>query len=385
LLIMVIFLGAAFTVTAMIPSDDACCDEFHPLEVQKNRISGPLVFVLGDQVVWELEITVTNNLDQDVVEPEKEVDDEPVFYYTTVTRIVEGDAPQESIQTIDQATITDVIVKDILPGEFELTDYTPSQGDVGIEEGENGATSLIWDVGALEPKAQAILELKVCVSASGFSRPDNYILNSGATVTGFLPSTQEILTHGPTNPIFITVINGIPNEAPLADAGCDQMAFEGNPIYLDGSGSYDPDGAIVKYSWYLDGEWIGSTMAALNHLFAVGVHEVTLIVEDNHGATASDDVIITIYEENAVVEGGTMYGVVRDATTRQGFDPYIEVSNENYAISTWTDMGGNYRIIGIPAGNYKVFCKSDGYQDHHGEVEIPENGEVEYDIGMIRI
>lgn len=379
---MVIFLGAAFTVAAMIPSDEDCCNDINPLEVQKNRISGPLVVVQGDQANWELDITVINNLEEEIVIDDEKPEPEPIVFYATRG---EGDSDFEAGQTIGKSTITDVVVKDILPGEFELTEYTPSQGDVRIEEGENSATSITWYVGTLEPKAQATLQLKVCISTSGFSRPDNYILNSGATVTGFLPSTQEILTHGPTNPIFITVINGIPNEAPIADAGCDQMAFEGNPIYLDGSKSFDPDGAIVKYSWYLDGEWIGSTMAALNHLFAVGVHEVTLIVEDNHGSTASDEVTITIYEENAEVEGGVMYGVVRDATTRQGFDPYIEVSNENYAISTWTDMGGNYRIIGLPAGNYKVFCKSDGYQDHHGEVYIPETGEVEYDIGMIRI
>ncbi|UCG69555.1 MAG: hypothetical protein JSV09_00585 [Thermoplasmata archaeon] len=380
LLIMVIFLGAAFTVVAMVPSNEDCCNDVKPLEVQKDRISGPVVVVLGDQALWELEITVTNNLDEDVevVEPDVE---EPIVFYATRSEGID----YETTQTISKSTIMDVVVKDTIPSEFELTEFTPSQGDVRIEIGDNSGTSLTWDVGILESKAQATLLLRIGIIEGVFSKAGDYVLNSGATASGFLPSTQEILYDGPTEPLYVTVIHGTPNEAPIADAGCDQMAFEKNPVYLDGSGSYDPDGTIVKYSWYLGTEWIGSARSVLSYLLPVGVHEVELVVEDNFGKTASDMVTITIYKENAEVEGGVMYGVVRDATTRQGFDPYIEISNENFAISTWTDMGGNYRIIGIPAGNYRVFCKSDGYQDHHGEVYIPENGEVEYDIGMIRI
>lgn len=116
----------------------------------------------------------------------------------------------------------------------------------------------------------------------------------------------------------------------------------------------------------------------------VGVHTVTLRVEDNRRTTDTDEVTVTIYNVGAKVPGGVITGIVRDATTYRGFDPYIRISNEDYAISTWTDMGGNYRIIGIPKGHYEVFCTSEGYRDFYGQVYIPENEEVQYDIDMIR-
>ena len=169
----------------------------------------------------------------------------------------------------------------------------------------------------------------------------------------------------------------------MADAGITQMAFEDCPVYLDGSDSYDTDGSVIKYSWYFGEEKLGSSMTVLTYL-PVGEHEITLDVEDNHGFEDTDTVTIIIYKKGTRVPGAVMYGIVRDATTRRGFDPYIVVSNDDYAISTWTDMGGNYRIIGLPAGDYEVTCETEGYRDFYGEITITENAEVEYIIGMIR-
>ncbi len=379
---MVVFLGTAFTVAAMMPSDGISGDEFKPLEVHKDKISGPAVVVIGNQATWQLEITVINNLEsvvEDDVDEEEEPEPQLVFYATRSG----GEASNEVSQMTGRSTITDVVVKDTLPAEFDLVEFAPSQGYVSIEFEKDSATQLIWNVGYLESKAKATLELSVRIVNGGFSNPGSYVLNSGATATGFLYSTQEILSDGPTKSIFVTVTDGDPNEAPVADAGIAQMAFEGNPVYLDGSGSFDPDGTVVKYTWYLGEERIGSSRSVMTYL-PVGVHAVTLVVEDNHRSKDTDEVTVTVYEENAQVDGSVMTGIVRDATTRRGFDPYIQVSNENYVISTWTDMGGNYRIIGLPPGHYEVFCQSEGYRDFYGTVDIPENGEVEYVIDMIR-
>ena len=43
------------------------------------------------------------------------------------------------------------------------------------------------------------------------------------------------------------------NSPPVADAGPDQHRPEDQPVYLDGSGSYDPDGTIVSYRWQQTG------------------------------------------------------------------------------------------------------------------------------------
>lgn len=36
------------------------------------------------------------------------------------------------------------------------------------------------------------------------------------------------------------------NEPPLAEAGLDQTATRGAPIYLDATGSHDPDGELTE-------------------------------------------------------------------------------------------------------------------------------------------
>ncbi len=379
LVVIAVLLGSAFTVAAMMTPEDECCkSEFKPLEVQKLRISGPVMVVVENEVTWELEISVKNNLEpaDDEMEPEN---DEPLVFYSTRA---DGEACCAPVY-INQNTIVDVVVKDTLPVDFNLVDFLPTQGHVVLDNDENGGTLLTWNVGNLEPKAMAKLELTVITANEGFSIPGNYILNDGATACGMLYSTQEVLSDGPTKPIFVTVTDGYPLEAPVADAGIEQMAFEGDPVYLDGSGSYDKDGMIVEYLWYIGEDRIGWSMTLLTYL-PVGEHIVTLLVKDNDQLRDSDEVTVTIYEGDAEVEGAVLTGVVIDATTRRGFDPYIVLTSRDYQISTWTDFEGNYRIIGIPTGHYDVYCEAPGYLDFYGEVDIRENAEVEYTIGMIR-
>jgi hypothetical protein len=384
MVILAVFLGVAFAVSAVIPQGVPLQEEFKPLEVTKEKISGPAVMVINNEALWELQITVTNNLDSSPVEVEDKVDDIPdstnLFVKSTSTR---ADGEAKAIVLLDDNTITNVEVYDVLPSEFTLFDCELTQGEVTLETIADGSTSITWNVGNLAPQDTATLDMTVVVS--GFSKPGTYLLNGGASATGTVHSTSEVVKDGPTQSILVTVTDGNPNEPPIAEAGVNQMAFEDYPIYLEGSGSYDTDGTIVKYTWYLGDEHVGSSKSVLTYFFPVGEHEVTLFVEDNRGAVDSDTVTITIYKENAKIPGGVMYGIVRDATTRQGFDPYIQVWNEDYAISTWTDMGGNYRIIGIPAGQYQTYCEAKGYQDFYGEVTVTETGEILYDFDMIRL
>ena len=379
--ILAVFLGVAFAVSAVLPASGVISDDFKPLEVNKIRISGPAVVVVGNQALWDLQITAINNLDTNFEDVEDELEDEePNFYYPSMSTRSDGEAGD--IEILDPSTITDVVVSDKLPAQFTLLEYIPSQGNVVISSDDSGSTVITWSIGNLAPQAVATLDLAVIVEE--FKEPGTYILNSGASVTGVLYSNNEILIDGPTKSILVTVTDGTPNDSPIAEAGVDQMAFDGNPIYLDGSGSFDPDGMVTKYTWFLGEEHVGSSKSVLSYHFSEGVYEVTLIVEDNRGAVDSDTVTITIYNENAVMPGGAMYGIVRDATTRQGFDPYIQVWNDDFAISTWTDMGGNYRIIGIPPGEYQTYCEAEGYQDFFGEITITGASEVLYDFDMIR-
>ena len=89
------------------------------------------------------------------------------------------------------------------------------------------------------------------------------------------------------------------NEAPVADAGADQEETSyyddaSESIVLDASGSFDPDGDIVSYTWVnASGETIATGREAEVHL-PVGTHEITLLVVDDQGAESSDQVTVTV-------------------------------------------------------------------------------------------
>ncbi|MBN1560629.1 PKD domain-containing protein [candidate division KSB1 bacterium] len=126
-----------------------------------------------------------------------------------------------------------------------------------------------------------------------------------AGITGNAPDPKNInwfrLYRFKTGDV-ISRIDGIKfgavNESPIADAGADQTLIDNDSngsesINLNGSGSMDPDGAIVKYSWTTDGAEIARGKSPTVNL-PTGTHTVTLTVTDDGGATADDDVTITI-------------------------------------------------------------------------------------------
>ena len=75
---------------------------------------------------------------------------------------------------------------------------------------------------------------------------------------------------------------------PLADAGGPYTGTAGEEVLFDGSGSFDPDGAIVFYFWdFGDGSF--GLGPQVTHIYAtMGTYAVTLTVTDTNGAIASD-------------------------------------------------------------------------------------------------
>ena len=94
------------------------------------------------------------------------------------------------------------------------------------------------------------------------------------------------------------------NQAPVADAGEDQTASPGTPVYLDGSVSSDADGTTISYAWaQISGKSVrlsnaDSAVASFRaprikrNTTAAFVFELT--VTDNRGATASSQVTVYV-------------------------------------------------------------------------------------------
>jgi hypothetical protein len=87
---------------------------------------------------------------------------------------------------------------------------------------------------------------------------------------------------------------------PVADAGPDQtvecVSHMGTLVTLDGSGSTDPDGDVLTYTWRENGNVIAgpSASATAQVQFMLGTHTVELTVADPDGLSSTDIVIITV-------------------------------------------------------------------------------------------
>jgi hypothetical protein len=95
----------------------------------------------------------------------------------------------------------------------------------------------------------------------------------------------------------------LPNEAPTADAGQDQMVDEGDTVTLDGSDSSDPDDGIASYQWaqtagplviLSDSTIVQPTFTAPD----VGTEGASLTFEltvtDNGGLQATDTMVVAM-------------------------------------------------------------------------------------------
>jgi DNA-binding beta-propeller fold protein YncE len=94
-----------------------------------------------------------------------------------------------------------------------------------------------------------------------------------------------------------------PNKPPIANAGTNQTVNSGDKVTLDGSGSKDPDGSIVSYSWV---QTAGPSVTlngagTMTPFFTANVGNATsailqfsLTVRDNKGAASNNPAYMTV-------------------------------------------------------------------------------------------
>ncbi|MBV4357062.1 PKD domain-containing protein [Pinibacter aurantiacus] len=93
----------------------------------------------------------------------------------------------------------------------------------------------------------------------------------------------------------------VPNVVPVANAGGDQaITLPVNTVTLNGTGSKDSDGTIKKYAWTKVSGPAGGTIASASasttkvNGLTVGTYVFQLTVTDDEGATASDNVTVSV-------------------------------------------------------------------------------------------
>ncbi|MBO6587365.1 MAG: hypothetical protein JJ953_14735 [Gracilimonas sp.] len=128
-----------------------------------------------------------------------------------------------------------------------------------------------------------------------------FVIFDGGGLAGgkFRLETTESFGGTPPPPIEPT------NTAPIANAGSDiskDATGSTTPVTLDGSGSSDPDGDTLTYSWS-DGSSVVSTDASFTADLADGEYTFTLTVSDGE-ATDSDDVTVTVLNTTPSANAG---------------------------------------------------------------------------------
>ncbi|MBM3291469.1 PKD domain-containing protein [Candidatus Bathyarchaeota archaeon] len=119
--------------------------------------------------------------------------------------------------------------------------------------------------------------------------------DGGCVVAGYTNSYGA----GKYDAYLVKFSDVVPNQLPKAEAGLDQVSIAGSIVFFDGSNSTDIDGSIIKYSWDFGDGSQNSTQKMTNHVYQVpGNFTVTLVVTDNRGGSATDQINVTITPAN---------------------------------------------------------------------------------------
>jgi hypothetical protein len=119
-------------------------------------------------------------------------------------------------------------------------------------------------------------------------------------------SVSTPLEYIPLSQLFASTISQPPsNQAPVANAGTDTtITYPTNSVTLDGAASKDADGSIATWAWtkiagpsQFSITSAGTATTTVTSL-AVGVYVFRLTVTDDKGATAFDDVTVTVLAAN---------------------------------------------------------------------------------------
>jgi PKD repeat protein len=169
-------------------------------------------------------------------------------------------------------------------------------------------TALIVAPGSADPGVPVLLDGSGSTDADGRIQRYDWDLGGGLTAVGVQVShtfarpgrydvrltvtddkgARASATHA------IDVGGGSENLAPIADAGPDLTVGIGEAAMLDGSGSLDPDGRLVRHAWTL-GDGGRATGERAAHTYNVeGRFVVELTVTDDGGLSATDTATVTV-------------------------------------------------------------------------------------------
>jgi hypothetical protein len=134
-------------------------------------------------------------------------------------------------------------------------------------------------------------------------------LNEGVTYHFVVRAYDGELESADSEEVSYTPAAVVPNQAPMAVAGQNQVVYEGSSVILDGSASSDPDGSIVGYQW----AQIGATGIAINRA-STSQASFTAPVVDLDGETFSFRLTVTDNDDSCSISNMTV-SVLKSSST----------------------------------------------------------------------
>lgn len=167
--------------------------------------------------------------------------------------------------------------------------------------------------------------------------------------------TVQLSCNGIPASFQLTIFDN--NQAPVAIAGPDRTVAENTAVSFDGSGSYDPDGSIVSYTWNF-GDGSSQTGSHVTHSFCQeGTYLVTLTVMDNLGKTGQDTLTVIADGVPTAVAGGPYSGV---ENTPILFDASQSTDDTQIVLYHW-DWGDGWQTDTTNAYTYHTYVQEGDY------------------------
>ncbi|MDQ2641480.1 MAG: M4 family metallopeptidase [Pseudomonadota bacterium] len=208
-------------------------------------------------------------------------------------------------------------------GTLTLFTGNPSSGSSAFVSASHGFVSTRYDLAAL---AGHPLQVRFRNTSDGVTR------------TGVSWVVDEVR-------IYTCETDSSENQSPVANAGEDQATSPAQLVTLNGAGSGDPDGHLTDAVWsQVSGTQVALTVSGRNIQFVAPTTptQETLVfritVTDNRGAIATDDVTVTVINQQPVAQAGADQSrKPRDTVLLQGggFD-----NDGSIAQYTWQQTGG---------------------------------------------
>ena len=174
--------------------------------------------------------------------------------------------------------------------------------------------------------------------------------------------------------LVVRNLSATDNVAPIANAGTDISLEDsdgnGNEnVTLDGRNSTDFDGTIIEYTWSENGSFIASGESATVS-FARGVHNVTLTVIDDLGASSTDTVRITVTQSGNI----TCLDDLSNENPLIVLTSGMIVGGVDSSVGTSTDTNGSTCALvvgnidsGQPWGRFRISIRLSDYGINSGD------------------